>query len=158
MANYTARATRALFAVAAAELPLYLIEINHEALVDPVRIVQDNRELIHQGNTYLPLEFRLQPPDDMSKGLPRAKISIDNVARDLVSLLEITNGARGSTCSIRQVLRSTPNTVESVTTLSLFDIEIDLREVTGSLSYKDFVNLQGVVKRYDPQTAPGLFG
>lgn len=155
--NYSTTLHETVNSVSAAEAPLLLLEIDHPDLSQPIRVVNDNQDLVHQGNTFVAMAFRARLPDDLEQGLPRAILSVDNVGKEMVSWLEASNGGQGATCRMIQVLRSAPDVVEWETTLNLTDLRITQTEVTGSLGYEDLLNMPGVRLRYRPEVAPGLF-
>jgi hypothetical protein len=157
MRQYSESARRNMRSTEAVELPLYLLEIDHPNLVTPVRIVQDNQDIVSNGNTYMKFAFEITLPDDLSTGQPKAVLAVDNVMRELVPWLELSNGGRGSTCRIMQVQRSDPDTVEFDITLALSNIKLTSLRMTADLSFDELLNLPAVAVNYNLQTAPGLF-
>lgn len=140
-----------------AEAPLTLLEIDHADLTTPVRVVQDNQDLVHQSNTFTALAFRITMPNDPEEGLPRAKLALDNVGKELITWLEASNGGQGASCRIMQVRRAAPDVVEWEITMDLDNVSITMLEVSGSLGFDDVLNLPGLPFTYRPDTAPGLF-
>ena len=80
----------------APETPVIMLEITHPDLLDAVRVVNDNQDLISSGSTFTALAFRLTPPDDLSQGAPRAELAVDNVGRDLTAWIEASGGGEGA--------------------------------------------------------------
>lgn len=154
---YTRRFQEVIHATGAKEVPLLLLEINHVDLTTPIRVVNDNQDLVHNGNTFTAMAFRATLPDDLEQGNPRATLAVDNVGRELVGWLELSGGGRGATVRMIQVLRSAPNTIEWEVTLDLNDVQINLLEVTGTLGFEDILNLPGIPLTYRPDVAPGIF-
>ena len=144
-------------ATAARESPLLLLEIEHPALTTPIRVVNDNQDLAHLGNTFTALAFRATLPDDLEQGQPRAQLAIDNVGKDLVSWLEASGGGKDATVRMIQVLRSAPDIIEWEVTLSLTNVRMNMLEVSGTLGFDDILNLPGIPLTYRPDTAPGMF-
>ncbi|HHJ11888.1 MAG TPA: DUF1833 domain-containing protein [Chromatiales bacterium] len=155
--NYSGPFQETINAVSASEAPLVLLEISHPGLTQPIRVVNDNQDLTHQGNVFTAMAFRFIPPDDLENGMPRAQVVMDNVGRELVTWLESSNGGEGATLRAIQVLRSNPDQIEWEATLDLSNLSIDQLQVRGTLGYEDILNLPGVMVRYRPETAPGLF-
>ena len=50
--NYSAEYKSTLAEVSAPEAPLVLLEIDHEELASPVRVVNDTQDVVSNGNTY----------------------------------------------------------------------------------------------------------
>lgn len=156
MRNYSAGARRSMNATSG-EAPLGLLEIDHPDLAAPVRVVNDNQNLTHQGNLFVAIDFAVSLPNDMEKQVPRAEIGMDNVGRELTQWLEASGGGEGAQVRIIQVMRDDPDVVEWETTTDLSNVEMDWARINGVLGYEDLLNRPGVLLRYDPQTAPGIF-
>lgn len=141
----------------AKEAPLVLLEISHPDLATPARVVNDNQNLVSNGNTFIAVGFRVVMPDDLDSGEPRSTIAIDNVGRDLTSWIEASGGGKGATVRMMQVLRSAPNTIEWEVTLDLTNVRQNMIEVSGKLGFDDILNLSGIALTYRPDVAPGLY-
>lgn len=139
------------------ELPLTLLEITHPGLPTPVRVVNDTLPITVLGNEFTPLSFRPVWPDDLNQGLPKARLSIDNVGRELTQWIESTGGGQGAEVRLMQVLRSDPDTIELDITLGLDNVEMNQLEVSGELGFDDILNRPSVTLTYRPEVAPGLF-
>lgn len=155
--NYSASLQRTINSTGAAETPAVLLEINHSALSAPVRINNSGADITHQGNVYTALAFRITLPDDLGRGLPSARLAVDNVGKDLTQWLEASGGGQGATVTITQVLPSAPDVVEFSITMDLTNVRMSMFEVTGDLGFSDLLNLPSVPLTYRPDTAPGLF-
>lgn len=154
---YTTAARTQMVATSATELPLMLVEINHDDLAAPVRVVDDTDNITHNGNLYVAMRFSVKPPDDLSQGAPRASLAVDNVGRELMPWLELSGGGRGATATLRQVMRSTPNTVEWEITMDLSNLVANAATVVGTLGFDDLLNLPALPVRYTLENAPGLY-
>jgi len=144
-------------AVAGEEFPLILLEITHDDLVTPIRIVNDRQELTHNGTLFQGFPFLLALPEDPESGLPEATLQIDNVGRELVDWLEIADWNKPVYARIIQVMRSAPDTAEWEITTNLRNISMDSRVVTATLGFENLLGLPGVSMVYNPITAVGLF-
>jgi hypothetical protein len=122
-----------------------------------VRVVNDNLDVTFETNLYTALAFRASLPDDVAQKLPRARLAVDNIGKELVSWLELSGGGQGATCRMIQIMRSDPATVEWEITMDLSNLSITMLEVTGELSFDDLLNKPGVALMYRPSVAPGLF-
>lgn len=154
---FTPDTNKKINSVSSDEMPLLLLEIDHADLPAPVRVVNDNLDVTCEGNLYQALAFRANLPDDVPQKLPRARLAVDNVGKDLVSWLEMSDGGQGATCRMIQIMRSDPATIEWEITMDLSNLSMNMLEVTGELSFDDLLNKPGVTLQYRPITAPGLF-
>ena len=139
------------------ESPLFALEITHPDLVTPIRIVNDNQDLPHLGDTFVAMAFRIVLPNDDDQGLPRAQLAVDNIGREMMQWLEASEGGAGAQCRIMQILRSIPDVVEWEMTLDLSNVRATMLEITSTLGFDDLLNRPGVTLTYRPDTAPGLF-
>lgn len=150
---------RAINATGGSEAPRILLQIDHPTFSVPIRVVNDNLDLTSNGNLFVALAFDITLPDDFSGQLPVAKLSMDNVGREIVDPLEASGGGEGATVRVMQVLRSAPDAIEWEATLDLKNVQIPpgLMRVTADLGYEDILNKPAVLSRHDPITSPGLF-
>lgn len=139
------------------ESPLTALEITHVDLATPIRIINDNQDLVHLGDTFAAMAFRITLPDDSDGGLPRAELSVDNVGKEMMQWIESSAGGQGAQVRIIQLLRSIPDTVEWEITMDLTNVKATMFEVTGTLGFDDLLNKPAVTLTYRPDTAPGLF-
>lgn len=157
MPDYSPAARKKINAISADEHPVTLLEIEHPDLPEPIRVVNWSEDITHAGNVFTALAYEITLPGDLAQGLPRASLSIDNIGRELTDWIEASNGARGTTCRLIQVLPSDPDTIEWDITMNLENPAIDVFRVTAALTYDDLLNLPAVALVYSPQTAPGLY-
>ena len=137
--------------------PLYLLEITHDQLAVPIRVVNDNQDLVSNGDTYTAYAFRITLPTDIAGQLPRATLTIDNVGRDLTQWLDDSNGGKGAQVRLMQVMPDDPDTLEYEITLDLIGVSQSQADITGVLGYDDTLNLAGLPISYRPDIAPGIF-
>lgn len=154
---YTANFKSTLAEVAANEAPLILLEINHPDLTAPVRVVNDTQDVISNGNTYIAFPFRCTLPDDFEGQASKARLSINNVGKDLMYWIETTNGGSGSTCTFKQILRSVPNTVEWSITMNLFNVNVTMQEISAELGFENLFSRPAIKMQYRPDNSPGIF-
>lgn len=155
--EYTDAFKSTLAEVNATESPLILIEIDHSALAEPVRVVNDMTDVTSNGNLYIAYPFKCVLPDDYENQLPKAQIVIDNVGRDLMYWIETTGGGQNSSCTFKQILRSVPDLVEWQVTMNLYNVQVTMESVTAELGFENLFNKPAISRRYRPDTAPGLF-
>ena len=139
------------------DAPSYLLEITHPDLAQPVRICNDTQDIVSNGNTFTALAFRISLPDDIENQLPRAKISIDNVGRELTQWIDDSNGGRGAQVRVMQVMRDDPNTVEFDITCDLLSVSQSPLEISGTLGFEDLLSRAGLPVMYRPDNTPPLF-
>jgi len=154
---YTTAGRRNLLATSADEPFLILLEIMHPDLEVPVRVVNDSQPVTVGGNEFIACPFDITLPDDVDQQVSKARLSVDNIGRELTQWLEYSRGGKGAKCRIMQVMRSNPDIIEYDITMDLTGIAIDNQTVSGDLGYQDTLMQPAVAVRYDPITAPGVF-
>jgi len=124
---------------------------------DTLRIVNDNRDWISNGNTYIGYPFRFSPPNDTAGESPRGAIEIENVGRGIAQDLE--RWLPGQTLDARLMLadRADPNTY-------IIDMPLPIMRVscTASIARAEggvdvLLRQQAVRLRYTPFVTPGVF-
>jgi hypothetical protein len=139
------------------EAPVYLLEITHAQLAVPIRVVRDTVDLVSNGNLFVAFMFNVMPPDENAQEVATAKLSIDNVGREMVQWLELSGGGRGAQVRIMQVMRNAPDVIEYDQTIGLQGVTMTPTTITANLGYDDTVNAPGLTQRYQPSNTPGIF-
>lgn len=154
---YSSAYKSTLAGTSAPEAPLILLEIQHSGLSVPVRVVNDTLDITSNGNLFIAAPFRCELPDDFESQLPKARLAIDNVARELMYWIEASNGAGGTTVRFMQVMRSRPDLIEWEITMSLYNVRATFAEISGELGFENLFSRPASSVTYRPETAPGLF-
>lgn len=155
--SYSAQYKSTLAKVSAEEAPLILLEINHVALTQPVRVVNDMQDLTSNGNLFIACPFRYVLPDDFENQLPKAKLAVDNVGRDLMHWIETTSGGQNSTVKMMSVMRSRPDLIEWSSTMNLYNVQATMKEITAELGFDNMFAKPAVALQYRPDNTPGIF-
>lgn len=143
--------------LSAEERPLYLLELRHALLPQPERFVNDTADLVSNGQNYVATRFLFTPPNDQDKQTPRARLAIGNLGAGVGAFFERTNGGKGASLRVLQVMRSQPDLIEDELVLDVTNVEVDSTTASGQLGYDDVLNKPGTSYTYRPETAPGIF-
>jgi hypothetical protein len=155
--DYSSEYKSTIASVNAPEAPIMLMEIDHPALSNPVRVVNDTQDITSNGNLYIACAFRYVLPDDFEGQLPKAKISVDNIGGELMYWIETSNGGNGSIVTFKQIMRSRPDLIESEIEMDLQGVVATMEEVSGELGYENLLSKLAVSMAYRPENSPGLF-
>lgn len=155
--DYSSEYKSTLAKVNAPEAPIMLMEINHPALSNPVRVVNDTQDITSNEKLYIACPFRYVLPDDFEGQIPKARISIDNVGRDLMYWIEASNGGNGSVVTFKQIMRSRPDLIEAEMEMQLQSVSATMKEISGELGYENLLSKPAVAMHYRPENSPGLF-
>lgn len=139
------------------DAPLQFLEITWPATSDTLRLVNDTQSWDSNGQTYIGLPFRLNPPDDTSGQSPRGVIEIDNVGRGITADLE--QWLPGQTLWARMMLadRADPDTYMVDLPLPLTRVTVTSTVARAEGGMDMLLRQQAVQLRYTPYIAPGLF-
>lgn len=139
------------------EEPVFLLEINHAQLASPIRLANDTQDLVSNGETFFACAFDVSLPDDIARTMPTAELSLDNIGRELVAWLEGSNGGKGAQVRMMQVMRGTPDIIESDYTLDLLGVKQNMLQIVGQLGFENLFDIPGLAATYTPDLIPGIF-
>lgn len=139
------------------EAPLVLLTITHPLLATPVRVVNDTQDIVSRSNNYVAIPFRVTWPDDQDRQMPRARLAVDNVGRELMAWLEASAGGTGATATLEQILPSTPDVVEISCVLDILSVTANVSEVSAELGFENIYAKPLVRLQYRPESHPGMF-
>ena len=135
---------------------LVLVTIDHADLAAAIRVTSDGVDTVSNGNTFVAFPFEISLPDSRVEGAPRAKLTIDNVDRQIVQAVRDISTAADVTVDV--VLASDPDTVEaSFPDFKLRDVTFDALTVTGELTVEHFAGEPYPAAIFSPANFPGLF-
>ncbi len=148
--------TSALMAQETGEAFIVLIKIDHPNLSAPIRVSSDGVNTSSNGETFIAFPFELELPISDPDQPPRARITIDNVDRSIVTAIRSINTE--ATVDIDVVLGSDPDTLEvSFTGFKLVNVDYDALVVAGDLSFEDFFSEPFPSRVFSPADFPGGF-
>jgi len=148
---------RAAQQVSSADRPMVLLELSHALLAQPLRFVNDNQDIVSNGNNYRAGEFQFVWPDDQDQQAPSAQLSIGNIGGGLGAFFERSRGSIGTRVTALQIMRSNPDFIEDQLTLDLRNIQVTMTAVSGKLSFARILDQAGTAYTFRPETAPGIF-
>ena len=154
---YSSAYKSTLSAVSAPEAPFVLLEINHPALTAPIRVINDVQDITSNGNLFIGYPFRCVMPDDFEGQLPKSKLAIDNVGKDLMYWIETTYGGQGSTVRFMQIMRSRPDLIEWEITMNLYNVVAQMQDISADLGFENLFAKPGISRQYRPDNSPGIF-
>jgi hypothetical protein len=141
----------------ATEKLLILLEISHPFLNESVRLVNDNEKLISNGETFLPMAFRVKRQDDIQGELPKVTLTVSNVGRTLVKWIDSTGGGRDASISVMLARRSQPDLIEERLELGIESINITTEVIVFNLVVQNNLTKRAIKYIYDKHRTPGLF-
>ena len=133
-----------------------LLTIDHADLAEPIRVVNNTEDVTVGADTYIAFPFEIELPGEAEDQLPKARLRIDNVDRQIVDAVRTVSGTPDVTLEI--VLASDP----TVTEMGPFEMQLrsadyDALVVSGDLVVEDVLNIRYPGDRFTPASHPGLF-
>ena len=133
-----------------------LVEIDHPFLTDPVRLINDSRELEFLGERFIPMPFMLERQDDVQGELPKVMLTVSNVGRELIKWVDASNGGRDAKVTIYLTRRSNP-VMEEKLVFQVGNINVTTEQVSFTLLIQNNLVKRSVRWEYDQVKAKGLF-
>lgn len=134
---------------------LLLLKLEHPAMAT-AHVVNDTRDWVISGTTWVGLPFRFTLPTDGDQA-PRARLEVDNVGLALTDDLEALPPGGALQGTFYLVSRNSPTVVDYEFSAPLSGVSVSMAAVSATLSADDELRAPAVKLRYDPQTAPALF-
>lgn len=158
--------TEQIFAQDMDEVVITLIEITHDDLSEPIYVSSDPTETLSTGvkgtisNSieYAQIPFQLTLQEQTDNLLARAKLSIDNINREIMLAIRQANNSPPNV-TIKIVLASDPDTVEiEIPNLQLNNITGTAAVVEGELQPKILQGETFPRNTFNKSNFPGVFG
>lgn len=136
--------------------------IEHDDLSPPLRIVNNQEDIVVSGYTYTACGFEFKPPDDKDTGMPLGRITMNNTDLWLTPTIRALSGEYRIT--VKRVsptnLTADPpvfNTIETtMQPMTLTSIQYDKATVRGQLSHAN-LNKGYPGDKFSPLKTPGVF-
>jgi hypothetical protein len=138
------------------EVWLALVEITHDDLVTPIRVVNNTEDITSNGNTFVGYPFDIVLTDDVDDSPPTASIEIDNVDRDILDTIRTITTAPD--VKIQIILASQPDTIElEIDGMQLVNVEADATTIQGNLQFTNILDQKFPQFSFVPSLFPALF-
>lgn len=141
-------------ALAPASAVLTAITVSHPAAT--VRLVDDDVDRVIDGERHIACRFRARMMDDPDGQAPQAAIEVDNVGRALTDWIDATEGAKGATLTVAEIVAGDPSPAWSLT-VGVRSIHIDQRVVRVVLGHDHLLGRSAVLWRHDAEHTPGIY-
>ena len=154
--NLSPDTRRALQASDTAEAFLILLTISHADLPEPLRVSSDAVDTTSRGMVFTAFPFNLTLPDDVDNQSPEARLTIDNIDRQMV--LAVRSLTSAPTIVIEIVRANAPDVIEAqFQDFRLTNVTYDSQVIQGNLSIEDFTMEPFPAAVFAPGNFPGLF-
>jgi hypothetical protein len=136
---------------------LLLLEVYAPSFGETLRIVNDTKNWVSNGQEYIAAPFGFKLPDDVAGQTPRAVLTMDNVGRGITDDLERLFPGDIVMAKLMLSDRADPNVIERTYLLPMTQVSVNVKTATAQCGYDAMMRQQAVRLRYNPFTAPGQF-
>ena len=133
-----------------------ILELDHADLSSPIRVVNNDVDIVSNGDTYSAFPFQVTLPDEREDRPPTVRLVIGNVDLQIVTaLLSITSAP---TVDLSVVTSNDYDTLEvGPLSFNLKDVSYDSIVVEGNLVFEPILDEPFPANRFIPSSFPGLF-
>lgn len=139
------------------EAVLVCVEISGGLLSIPIRLVNDSKNLVSNGNDFIALPFQVNRQSDVQGELPKASFIIPNIGRELVKWIDYSGGGKGATIKVMLIRRSNPDVIEETLLFSIASVSVTTELVTFNLIVQNNLVRKACRMIYDTKKCRGLF-
>ena len=148
---------RAMFAQQTGEVPLCLLTLSHASMSEPIRVVNDGRDLISRGTTYQSFPFEIDWPSEADGAPGPVKLRIANADRRIVQAIRELSG-EALIAKLELVLASEPDDVfAGPVTFKMRSAPYNAEWVEADLTFDDPLDEPCPADEFSPSNAPALF-
>jgi len=137
---------------------LVLLTITHSTLLTPLRFVNNTENIVSNGEDFIAYPFKMKPPEDRQGVKPVARLTIDNINRQIVEVVRQIAATSPLFVQIDVVRIDDCDVIE--TTLPQFklrNVDWDAGVLSGDLSIDDITKEPFPARTFTPSEYPGVF-
>jgi len=147
---------QAAFLQETGECYLILLTIAHADLAASIRVVNNNEDIVSNGNTFSAFPFNCQLPDATEDTPPRARLIIDNTSQEIAQAIRTISSK--ATVLIQVIRAADPDTIErSFSEFDMRNVKWDASRVSGDLEIEGMESEPFPAGEFNPAEFSGLF-
>lgn len=147
----------ALFEPETTSVFLKFVEIDHASWANPFRFVQNDEDIVFDGDTYLQFPFKIEPPHDSATDISPGTLTLDNIERTLLPSLKSAMTTGGITVRLFIVNYDEPDTIIDFWNFELQAGRYNSKTIECTLLYENIMNESFPCDEATPARNPGLF-
>lgn len=154
--SMSATATQAALSQYTDQVWLFLLEISHDDISEPIRLVGSREDVVSNGETYTAFPFEITLPTDDGETISDIKLSISNIDRAITQTIRSLDTPPEITTFI--VLASSPDIIEvGPFVMTLREVKSDAFVVSGSLRWENLLDQAYPGYSFTAPNFPGMF-
>ena len=149
-------AMQAIMANETEKVFLVLLDIEHEDLVGPIRLVDNTVDIVSETNTYTAFPFTARMPNDDEDREPTAELVVANVTREIIDELRSISSPLNITMKV--VLADSPSVIEwGPVEMDVHSAMYDADAIVLQLGMQAMTREPFPYWSFTPANFPGLF-
>lgn len=145
-----------IFAQESSDPFLTLVTLTHESFDAPIRLVNNNEDIVSRGETFMAFPVKVRLPVDDGETAREFTLEFDNVALDLIDNIRSVTSQIG--VKLELIFASIPDDVQiSQEDLKIQSINYNSRVISARVILDNFLNIEVTSERYGPANFPGIF-
>lgn len=154
--SMSATATEAVLSQYTDQVFLWLIELDGDDFVTPLRFVNSREDIVSNGNNYIAFPFEITLPSEDGETISDVQLVISNIDRQITEAVRSSSNDITVTASV--ILASSPDEIEAGPySLTLKSVSYNAMTVSGSLRWENILDLEYPGYKFTPSQFPGLF-
>lgn len=151
----TRRMVQSLFLPETNEVYLILVTIDHDDISQTIRAVNNNVNIVSNGNTFTAFPHKVILPDNREGAAPRAKLVIGNTSREIIT--EIRLITTPPTITLQVIRAADPDTIEVVyENFTMRNVKWDKTQISGELMHEQIELEAFPMGTFNPSEFPGM--
>lgn len=148
---------RAMLAQQTGEAVLTLCTLSHASLPQPIRLVDDGRDVISRGATFQRFPFTIDLPAESEGQSEPSTLTVSNSDRQIVQLVRSLIGDRLMATFELVLASDTDAVVAGPWEFSMDSAPYTAETVSAKLVYENLLDEPYPAEAYEPGTSPGLY-
>ncbi|MCC6426293.1 MAG: DUF1833 family protein [Phycisphaerales bacterium] len=149
--------TNALLAQETGECLILLVTLEHDDMVDTIRVCSDGKDLYSRGDRYQAFPFDVALPDEIEETVPRVRLRIDAIDQQVIRAVREISGDPIQVKLELIAASDTDTVLAGPFTFSLRNVTWDAFTVEGDLTYRDLLTEPFPAPLMTPSRLPGIF-
>jgi hypothetical protein len=139
-----------------AEVLLLLMEISHST-IETFRLVKNNENIVHNGNTYEAIGFDIKPPEQFEEE-PVSVVTVDMTGLNFIDFFRnIQINQEEVLINLKYVLSGELDVVQTSFELIAKSVSVTNQNITFQCVTERFLNLEYGKVKINPDNFPGSF-
>ena len=145
-----------LFAQESSDPFLTLVTLSHASFASDIRLVNNSRDIVSNGQTYTAFPMKIRFPVDDGETARDFSIDFENASLELIESIRTVTTQIDVT--IEMILASMPDVIQiSQPDLSISSITYTAQRITAKIVMDNFLSVEISSERYNPTNFPGLY-